>query len=70
MSDDFGTVSEPVESFGEAPEKKSKTIWIIVAVVAVLLICCCVALIGASLLGFLPFLDEFVFESFPLISVL
>ena len=70
MSEDFSTVPEPVVSYGETPEKKSKTIWIIVAVVAVLLICCCVAVIGASLLGLLPFLDEFVFESFPLISVL
>jgi len=68
MSEDFSTVPEPAESFGEAPEKKKKTIWIIVAVVAVLLICCCVAVIGASLLGMLPaFMDEFMLEVTPLL---
>ena len=70
MSDEFGTVPEPVETFGETPEKKKKTIWIIVAVVAVLLICCCVAVIGASLLGMLPaFMDEFMLELTPLLFV-
>jgi len=69
MSDDINYVPEAPEAFEQAPEKKNnKTIWIIVAVVAVILLCCCLVAVLGTTLGFLPFLEEFVFESLPYLA--
>jgi len=71
MSDDINYVPEPPQSFEQEPAKKNnKTLWIIIAVIAVLLLCCCLVLVLGAVFGFVPFLEEFVFETLPYLALI
>lgn len=73
MSEDINYVPEGPQSFEQAPVKKNnKTLWIILAVVAVVLLCCCLVAVLGMVFGFLPFVDEIMydlmFESLPYLA--